>query len=95
MFQKEYSEIKLKLLDFFVAGCKEGSMWHEPGAGNQQHGAHWADTDAHTADTQGPPCQDICHALGFRLKVKGRKVVNLIVWFISFAACLLVVQYYY
>ena len=44
-------------------------MWHKPGAGDQQHGANRSDTDAHAADTQGPPCQDLRHALGFRLEV--------------------------
>lgn len=53
-------------------------MRHEPGAGDQQHGTNWSDTDAHAADTQGPPCQDLRHALGFRFKVKRRRIVNLV-----------------
>ena len=59
-----------------VAGCKESSMWHKPGAGNKQHGTHRADTDAHSEDTQGPPCQDLCHALGFRFKVNRKNILN-------------------
>ena len=44
-------------------------MRHKSGAGYQQHGANRSDTDAHAADTQGSPRQDLRHALGLRLEV--------------------------
>ena len=53
-----------------VIGWKKGSLRHNLGSGRWFYGANWSHSNAYQKDTSRPFVQNICHALGRRIKVQ-------------------------